>query len=72
MKAKNWDKSFQNYTPAYLWIKLAEGKSYRLLKSMNLPKMSTTNPRFKSKKTPKFSPENLLKQEFKSKSPNQV
>ena len=39
---------------------------------MNLPKMSTTKPRFKSRKQPEFSSENLLKQEFNPKVPNQV
>lgn len=34
--------------------------------------MSATKPRFKSRKTPEFSSDNLLKQEFNPKSPNQV
>ena len=53
-------------------ITISEGRIYRLLKSMNLPKMSTTKTRFKSKKRPEFYSENLLKQEFNPKSPNQV
>lgn len=53
-------------------IKLSEGRIYRLLKSMNLPKMSTTKPRFKSRKKTEFSSENLLKQKFNPKVPNQV
>ena len=39
---------------------------------MNLHKMSKTKPRFKSRKPPEFSSDNLLKQEFNPKSPNQV
>lgn len=31
-------------------INISEGRIYRLLKSMNLPKMSTTKPHFKSRK----------------------
>ena len=34
--------------------------------------MSTIKPRFKSKKAPVFSSDNLLKQEFNPNSPNQV
>jgi len=49
-----------------------EGRIYRLLKSMNFLKMSTTKPRFKSRNTPEFTSDNLLKQEFNSKDPNQV
>lgn len=30
-------------------IKISEGRIYRLLKSMNLPKMSTAKPHFKSR-----------------------
>ncbi len=39
---------------------------------MTLPKMSTIKPRVKSKHSPAFSSDNLLKQEFNPKSPNQV
>ena len=39
---------------------------------MNLPKMSTTKPRFKSRKLPEFTSDNLLKQEFNPKALNQV
>lgn len=39
---------------------------------MTLPKMSTIKPRFKSNKSPVFSSDNLLKQEFNPNSPNQV
>ena len=53
-------------------INISEGRIFRLLKSMNLPKMSTTKPRFKSRKPPVFSSENLLKQEFNPNLPNQV
>lgn len=53
-------------------INTSQGRIYRLLKSMNLPKMSTTKPRFKSKKTPEFTFDNLLKQDFNPKIPNQV
>mgnify|MGYP002139508856 CR=1 FL=1 len=53
-------------------VNISEGRIYRLLKSMNLSKMSATKPRFKLRKTPEFSSDNLLKQEFNPKSPNQV
>lgn len=53
-------------------INISEGRIYRLLKSMNLPKMSTTKPRFKSRKPPELSSDNLLKQDFNPKTPNQV
>lgn len=39
---------------------------------MNLSKMSTIKPRFKSSKSPKFSSENLRKQGFNPESSNQV
>ncbi|KRO21029.1 transposase of two component transposase [Lactococcus lactis] len=39
---------------------------------MTLPKMSTIKPRFYSNKSPEFSSDNLLKQEFNPNSPNQV
>jgi transposase InsO family protein/transposase-like protein len=53
-------------------VNISEGRILRLLKSMTLPKMSTIKPRFKSNKAPMFSSDNLLKQEFNPKSPNQV
>ena len=53
-------------------VNISEGRIYRLLKSMNLSKMLATKPRFKLRKTPEFSYDNLLKQEFNPKSPNQV
>ena len=53
-------------------INIFEERILRLLKSMTLSKMSTIKPRFKSSKSPVFSPDNLLKQEFNPKSPNQV
>ena len=53
-------------------VNISEGRILRLLKSMTLPKMSTIKPRFKSKKAPVFSFDNLLKEEFNPKSPNQV
>jgi len=53
-------------------INISEGRILRLLKSMTLPKMSTIKPRFKSNKSPVFSSDNLLKQEFNPKLPNQV
>src|SRR5699024_10109587 len=51
---------------------ISEGRILRLLKAMTLPKMSTIKPRFKSNHSPIFSSDNLLKQEFNPKSPNQV
>ncbi|KSU17637.1 Mobile element protein [Lactococcus lactis subsp. lactis] len=45
-------------------VNISEGRILRLLKSMTLPKMSTIKPRFKSKKAPVFSSDNLLKQEI--------
>ena len=51
-------------------VNISEGRILRLLKSMTLPKMSTIKHRFKSKKAPVFSSDNLLKQEFNPKSPN--
>ena len=53
-------------------VNISEGRILRLLKSMTLPKMSTIKPRVKSKHSPAFSSDNLLKQEFNPKSPNQV
>ncbi|SBW31936.1 Transposase AB of ISLL6 (plasmid) [Lactococcus lactis subsp. lactis] len=53
-------------------VNISEGRILRLLKSITLPKMSTIKPRFKSKKAPVFSSDNLLKQEFNPNSPNQV
>ena len=53
-------------------VNISEGRILRLLKSMTLPKMSTIKPRFKSKKAPVFSSDNLLKQEFNPNSPSQV
>ncbi len=53
-------------------INISEGRILRLLKSMTLPKMSTIKPRFKSKHSPVFSSDNLLKQDFNPKAPNQV
>ena len=53
-------------------INISEGRIFRLLKSTTLPKMSTIKPRFKSNHSPVFSYDNLLKQEFHPKSPNQV
>ena len=45
-------------------VNISEGCILRLFKSMTLPKMSTIKPRFKSKKAPVFSFDNLLKQEL--------
>ena len=53
-------------------VNISEGRILRLLKSMTLLKMSTIKPRFKSKKAPVFSSDNLLKQEFNPNSPSQV
>nr|ABQ00054.1 transposase AB of ISLL6 [Lactococcus lactis] len=53
-------------------INISEGRILRLLKAMTLPKMSTIKPRFKSNHSPIFPSDNLLKQEFNPKSPNQV
>ncbi|WP_195918981.1 IS3 family transposase, partial [Lactococcus lactis] len=53
-------------------INISEGRILRLLNSMTLPKMSTIKPRFKSRKLPEFTSENLLKQDFNPKVPNQV
>ena len=53
-------------------VNISEGRILRLLKSMTLPKMSTIKPCFKSNKSPVFSSDNLLKQEFNPNSPNQV
>ena len=53
-------------------ITISEGRIYQLLKSMNLPKISTIKPRFKSRKPPEFTTDNLLRQDFNPKAPNQV
>lgn len=53
-------------------VNISERRIYLLLKSMNFPKMLISKPRFKSRKPPVFSSDNLLKQEFNPKSPNQV
>ncbi|KSU23485.1 Mobile element protein [Lactococcus lactis subsp. lactis] len=53
-------------------LNISEGRIFRLLKSMTLPKMSTIKPQLKSNHSPVFSSDNLLKQEFNPKQPNQV
>lgn len=53
-------------------INISEGRILRLLKSMTLTKISTLKPRFQTNNSPIFSSDNLLKQEFNPKSPNQV
>ena len=53
-------------------VNISEVRILRLLKAMTLLKMSTIKPRFKSNHYPVFSSNNLLKQEFNPKFPNQV
>ncbi|CAM3131046.1 Integrase catalytic domain-containing protein [Lactococcus hircilactis] len=53
-------------------VKLSEGRIYRLMKTMALPKMSTFKPHNnRDKQNPHQSP-NLLKQQFNPSAPNQV
>lgn len=54
-------------------ISISVGRVYRLMKSMNLPKMSTVKPK-SNYKTADDTPacENVLKQQFDTKSPNLV
>lgn len=52
-------------------VNISEGRIYRLMKTMALPKMSTKKPKFKKDKT-KYQGKNLLQQHFNPKMPNQV
>lgn len=74
MKAKKriGTRAFKIIVQRDYGITISEGRIYRLLKSMNLPKMSTIKPRFKSRKLPEFTSDNLLRQDFNPKAPNQV
>lgn len=54
-------------------IKISPGRVYRLMKSMNLPKMSTVKPTFKPLKADNSLPcTNVLKQKFITSRPNLV
>lgn len=52
--------------------KISEGRIYRLMKNMALPKMATVKPKTALKKTQKTYPQNLLNQKFYPDKPNQV
>ncbi|MDG6112589.1 IS3 family transposase [Lactococcus formosensis] len=52
--------------------KISEGRIYRLMKNMALPKMATVKPKRSLKEVQKTYPQNLLKQEFNPDQPNQV
>ena len=52
--------------------KISVGRVYRLMKSMDLPKMSTVKPKSSYKKDGDNNLKNLLKKEFNPKNPNQV
>ncbi|HEK4517270.1 IS3 family transposase [Streptococcus iniae] len=52
--------------------KISEGRIYRLMMNMALPKMATVKPKRALKKAQKNSPQNLLKQKFNPDKPNQV
>ena len=52
-------------------IKISPGRVYRLMKGMQLPKMSTIKPKFKTAKQSDSLPcPNILKQKFNPKAPN--
>lgn len=54
-------------------ITISVGRVYRLMKSMDLPKMSTSKPTYRYQKpTVSFTCPNLLKQRFQPKAPNQA
>jgi len=54
-------------------VNISEGRIYRLLKTMSLPKMATNKPHWKSDKTGTTSMNvNHLKQQFNPDKPNQV
>ncbi|EOW1106978.1 MULTISPECIES: IS3 family transposase [Listeria] len=54
-------------------ISISIGRVYRLMKTMDLPKMSTVKPRFRYQKpTVSSTCPNLLKQQFHSKQPNRI
>lgn len=54
-------------------IKISTGRVYRLMKTMQLPKMSTVKPRFLSAKMDEALPcTNVLQQHFNTDKPNQV
>ncbi|KLL27628.1 transposase, partial [Streptococcus agalactiae] len=52
--------------------KISEGRIYRLMKNMALPKMATVKTKRALKEAQKNSPQNLLKQKFNPDQPNQV
>lgn len=54
-------------------IKISQGRAYRLMKQMQLPKMSTIKPKFKAANTSNDSGcHNILKQNFNPKEPNKA
>jgi putative transposase len=54
-------------------IHISDGRVYRLMKGMNLPKMSTIKPRFqKPESEASFPCPNLLKQQFNPQTPNEA
>lgn len=54
-------------------ITISAGRVYRLMKSMDLPKMSTSKPTYRYQKpTVSFASPNLLKQQFQPEAPNQA
>lgn len=54
-------------------IHISQGRVYRLMKGMTLPKMSTSKPVNKTQKNPDASEKsNILKQDFSQSAPNKV
>lgn len=54
-------------------ISISVGRVYRLMKSMDLPKMTTVKPRFRYlKPTVSFNCPNLIQQQFETTQPNKV
>lgn len=53
-------------------ISISEGRVYRLMKQMALPKMSTLKPKYRQTKASDLTASNLLKQQFNPTKPNQV
>lgn len=53
-------------------IKISSGRVYRLMNTMNLPKMSTIKPKYKVSHNDESSYKNILNQKFNQQSPNLV
>ncbi len=66
-------RSFKRVLLRDYGINISEGRIYRLLKTMTLPKMSTIKPRWQHEKRSQYLKTiNHLKQQFNPKAPNRV